>query len=77
MFDRMQVGKRIRLTNNRNDKKGPPFVEPAVVHCQGCGKVIDPDGDISNVEYVKTKRGSEWFFHTECADRVWKRGIVL
>lgn len=44
--------------------------------CQGCGKVIHPEtDDLSRVEYVKTKRGDHWFFHTACAGNVWGRKI--
>lgn len=45
------------------------------VRCQGCAEKIDPDEDLSDVEYVRTKRGSEWFFHTGCMHGVWKRKI--
>lgn len=52
----------------------------AKICCQGCGKVICDDdleqADFSDVQYVKTKRGTEFFFHTGCADEVWKHGIV-
>ncbi len=44
--------------------------------CQGCGKDIESDGNLSGVEYVKTKRGTEMFFHRGCMDEVWKKGIV-
>lgn len=44
---------------------------------QGCSEVIDPETvDLSEVQYVKTKRGSEIFFHTACTDKVWQRKIV-
>lgn len=46
------------------------------VRCQGCGGYIFSDKNLDGVEYVKTKRGSELFFHTECIGNVWKRGIV-
>lgn len=46
------------------------------VRCQGCGEDIFSDRDLSRVEYVKTKRGSEWFFHRDCMDKVWRRKIV-
>ena len=46
------------------------------VKCQGCGKEIVSDEPLDDVEYVKTKRGSEWFFHAGCAADVWKRKIV-
>ncbi len=46
------------------------------VRCQGCGGYIFSDEDLSGVEYVKTKRNSEWFFHRGCRDEVWRRKIV-
>ncbi|MCU6765579.1 hypothetical protein [Blautia ammoniilytica] len=45
------------------------------VKCQGCGEEICSDEDLTDVQYVKTKRGSELFFHTGCMDNVWKHGI--
>ena len=42
------------------------------VVCPGCKKVIAMDEDLSNVEYVKTKRHTDVFFHTECMDKVWR-----
>lgn len=45
------------------------------VKCQGCGKEICSDYDLSGVEYVKTKRGTEMFFHAGCMNNVWKHGI--
>lgn len=44
--------------------------------CQGCGKEIRSDEDLSDVEYVETKRRSKLFFHRACSYKVWKRGIV-
>lgn len=46
------------------------------VRCQGCGGDIASDEDLIGVEYVRTKRGSEWFFHTSCANKVWGRKIL-
>lgn len=46
------------------------------VRCQGCGEYILSDQDLAGVEYVKTKRGSEWFFHTQCMGNIWKKKIV-
>ena len=46
------------------------------VKCQGCGEIIFSDQDLANVEYVKTKRGTDLFFHSGCANRVWMHGIV-
>lgn len=45
------------------------------VKCEGCGKYICSDEDLSDVEYVKTKRGTDLFFHTGCMNKVWKHGI--
>ncbi len=45
------------------------------VKCQGCGEELTADSDLSSVEYVKTKRGSEYFFHSGCLASVWKRKI--
>lgn len=42
------------------------------VICPGCGKAIRPDDDMSKVEYVRTKRKTDVFFHTECMDKVWR-----
>lgn len=45
--------------------------------CQGCGKVINLDVDHSDklIEFVKTHSGNLYFFHKECADRVWGNKI--
>ena len=40
----------------------------ASVVCQGCHKAISSTDDLSEVDYVKTKRGSVLFFHD---DTVW------
>lgn len=45
------------------------------VKCQGCGEYIYSDGNLEKVEYVRTKRGTEMFFHRDCMDNVWKHGI--
>ena len=57
----------------RTGKRGQPVMK---VKCQGCGGYICSDGDLADVGYVKTKRGTELFFHTECAGHVWERKIV-
>lgn len=58
------------------DKKKRIRAQIGEVRCQGCKEKIQENDDLSQVEYVKTKRGSEWFFHSECMDKVWKGGIV-
>ena len=42
--------------------------------CQGCGRLVY-GSDACDLEYVKTKRGTEFVFHKSCADKVWKAGI--
>lgn len=71
----MDTAARIRAVGeNTGKKKGR--TEICKVKCQGCGTYICSDEDLSEVEYVKTKRGSEWFFHRSCMNNVWKHGIV-
>lgn len=43
------------------------------VTCPGCGKEIKKTDDMSNIEYVRTKRTTDVFFHTECLNKVWHR----
>lgn len=54
------------------DARNRPVCE---VSCQGCGKKLKSTEDLTEVDYVKTKRGSEFFFHTVCRDKVWQHGI--
>ena len=42
------------------------------VICPGCGKEIAEDEDLSKVEYVRTKRATDVFFHTACIEKVWR-----
>lgn len=47
------------------------------VKCQGCGQEIDPEAkDLRDIEYARTKRGSDVFFHRGCMSEVWKRKSV-
>lgn len=69
----MNLANRIRAVGEPTGKKKSLPIR--VVCCQGCGKKIQSDGDLKDVEYVKTKRGSEWFFHRGCMDKVWKTKI--
>ena len=41
------------------------------VVCPGCGKEILPDDNLDNVEYARTKRKTDVFFHTKCIGKVW------
>lgn len=47
-----------------------------VVRCQGCGKHIASDEDLSGLEWSHTKRGTDIFFHRDCMRNVWRRKIV-
>lgn len=42
------------------------------VICPGCRKVISEEEGLSKVEYVRTKRATDVFFHTACKDKVWR-----
>ena len=42
------------------------------VICPGCRKEITEDEDLSKVEYVRTKRATDVFFHTACMEKVWR-----
>lgn len=44
---------------------------PGIIHCPGCGKRIKEGTDTAKIEYVKTKRKTEVFFHTKCFGKVW------
>ena len=46
------------------------------VRCQGCGEYIFSDSSMKDIEYVKTKRGTEMFFHGRCVNEIWKRKMV-
>lgn len=46
------------------------------VKCQGCGKDILSSDSLQDVEYVRTKRGTDLFFHAGCMDKVWKQKII-
>lgn len=54
-------------------KRGTPICK---VRCLGCGRDILSNGDLASVEYVRTKRRTELFFHTGCMAKVWGRENV-
>lgn len=43
-----------------------------IVTCPGCGERICQDDDMSEIEYVRTKRKTDVFFHAKCFEKVWK-----
>lgn len=58
------------MTNEQKKKRLESCSSPAV--CPGCGEEIRPDDDMRKVEYVRTKRKTDVFFHTECMNKVWR-----
>lgn len=44
--------------------------------CQGCGEEIRSDEDLTEVEFVETKRHSKIFFHRKCLNKIWRRKII-
>ena len=71
----MKIRKRILTVGESFGYTNKNGVQEKRVRCQGCGEWIRSDRDLEGVEYVKTKRGSEWFFHTACMENVWRRKI--
>lgn len=57
-------------STGRSDKRGNPIRK---VFCEGCEEEIYSDQDLSDVEYVKTKRGTDLFIHKECVEKVWRK----
>lgn len=72
----VNVAARIRAVGEPTGRIAKNGVIVCRVKCQGCGGDIASDEELTGVEYVKTKRGSEWFFHTSCANKVWRRKIL-
>lgn len=71
----VNMRRRILTVGESSGRTGKHGVQEKRVRCQGCGEWIRSDGDLTDVEYVKTKRGSEWFFHTACLGQIWQRKI--
>lgn len=38
---------------------------------RGCGKTI-AEQELSDVEYVRTKRKTDIFFHRDCKNKIWR-----
>ena len=70
------IRKRIHAVGSPTGRVKPRGYSVNRIRCQGCGKWILEDGEIGEVEYVRTKRGTEFFFHHRCFGGIWKRGIV-
>ncbi len=71
----MDVARYIRASGKPTGQTDARRRQICEVLCQGCGERIS-SADAEGVEYVKTKRGTELFFHTRCAGAVWGHGIV-
>lgn len=41
------------------------FMKKKAVECRLCGQMMF-ESDLKDMEYVKTKHNSEFFFHTQC-----------
>lgn len=39
--------------------------------CEACHEKIKPE-EAPEVEYVKTKRGTQLFIHKKCVEKVWR-----
>lgn len=71
----MDVSKYIRAAGKPTGQTDARRRKICEVLCQGCGEKISSE-EAEGVEYVKTKRGTELFFHTRCARVVWSHGVV-
>ena len=40
--------------------------------CPGCEEYIRENDELENIEYIKTKRGTEIFLHRGCLEKVWR-----
>lgn len=78
----MDIAARIRAVGESAGRTDSRKRSVCKVKCQGCGKEIFSDDALLGVEYagyveyVKTKRGTEFFLHHGCIGEVWKHGIV-
>ena len=43
----------------------------ATVRCDGCGKVIKSNEDLSDIQFSLTKRKTYIFWHGKCTEKVW------
>lgn len=40
--------------------------------CPGCKEYIRESDELADIEYIKTKRGTEVFLHRGCFEKVWR-----
>lgn len=43
------------------------------VCCIGCGVQLRGTDDFAEVEYIRTKRGTNLFVHKKCVQKVWRK----
>ena len=72
----MDKAARIRAVGVYDSPGRRPGSRVCKVRCQGCGEYIFSNGSLEDVEYVKTKRRSELFFHRRCLGRIWERKMI-
>ena len=59
-----------KITDRAKKKIISRHLSPVI--CPGYRKEITEDEDLSKVEYVRTKRATDVFFHTACMEKVWR-----
>lgn len=64
----MDLEKKIRAAGAPGKSSGSSRKPVYEVYCQLCGNAICSD-NLSEVEYIQTKRGTELFFHLRCLKR--------
>ena len=74
MVKKKMVARYAADKNKQYDNRGR--ITEAKIRCAGCGKWIDMNGDLADVQISVTKRGTGVFFHTGCMGRVWKSKIA-
>ena len=45
------------------------------MRCDGCGKIIKSDEDLSDIQFSLTKRKTCIFWHSKCREKVWSNLI--
>lgn len=70
----MNLKARINAVGDPDLRKSRARAMVCRVDCAGCGEDIWSDQDLSGIQYVKTKRGTELFIHGGCIQKVWRKG---
>lgn len=64
----IDLEERIRAVGAPGKKRGSSRMPVYEVPCQICGGAVRSD-NLSEVGYIRTKRGTEQFFHARCLKR--------